>query len=277
MEKKDLTPEEDRAETEEEYRALRGGRDWDERVKWRHKVIGEAVEKMRNGGEFYPHPPISELLEERPDLRKYLREYQAQFTEASYSSYRVFPENLFSKPERPAIPSRLESVVINGNRMLDSQVAAAMNKLVKMSQATNSDDILNKLEDGDIDRILTRIFEVGARVELGKPNGRVLWNAMTVALGREPTHEENIRFLKAMRDAGWVNESFHVKKVRYLQDLANHHLPLAGSGIQDLTKENLELRNLIEDHKVIIEKLRAKLVEQDTVIGQIAGRNSKGN
>jgi hypothetical protein len=47
--------------------------------------------------------------------------------------------------------------------------------------------------------------------------------------------------------------------------------------MQDLTKENLALRSLLEEHQAIIEKLRAKLVEQDTVIGQLAGRNSKGN
>jgi hypothetical protein len=226
----------------------------------RHRAIVAGIEQMKKEGGFYPHPPISELLEIRPDLRQesFRKEYMGQFSEPED---RVFKKNLFSQPEQPAIPSRLAGVVVKGTPIRHRTGIAMLDSIAALER-------LEVEDHQEFEKVLIRVFEAGARVELGKPDGKVLWMAMTEALGREPTKAEHIRFLKAMRDAGWVSESFHVHKVRYLQSQID----------ASQSAENLALRSLLEEHQALIDKLRAKLVEQDSVIGQLAGRsNSKGN
>lgn len=120
-----------------------------------------------------------------------------------------------------------------------------------------------------------RIFEAGM-LALGRvePTGRVLWSCLREALEREPTHRESNLFIAAMRKVGWVSENFHVHKVRYLQSQIEN----TNAAAKETHNENLDLRSLIDEHQAMIEKLRAKLVEQDTVIGQIARRSSfRGN
>jgi hypothetical protein len=46
--------------------------------------------------------------------------------------------------------------------------------------------------------------------------------------------------------------------------------------IDGLTKENAELRTMCDEYKSMIEKLRAKVVEQDEVIGKLAIVSSTG-
>jgi hypothetical protein len=140
----------------------------------------------------------------------------------------------------------------------------------------DSIEALQKMEIDDpqeFEKVLIRVFEAGARVELGKPEGKVLWNAMTEALGREPTHGENNRFLKAMRDAGWVLESFHVHKVRYLQSQVDASKSTENLALLSLREEHqalIEMHNLYDQLRSALEAARAKLVEQDSVIEKLA-------
>jgi len=46
--------------------------------------------------------------------------------------------------------------------------------------------------------------------------------------------------------------------------------------IDGLTKENASLRTMCEEYKSMIEKLRAKILEQDEVIGKLARSSSTG-
>ena len=46
--------------------------------------------------------------------------------------------------------------------------------------------------------------------------------------------------------------------------------------IEGLTKENASLRTMCDEYKSMIEKLRAKIVEQDEVIGKLARSSSTG-
>lgn len=103
-----------------------------------------------------------------------------------------------------------------------------------------------------------RLFTSGMRREFDRPDGRLLLRVFTEALGRSPTNDERIRFQQLMRGYGWVDEHFHMHKVRYLE---SKNLSLRESN-QALEDSNSEMRELLG-------KLRDKLIEQDEVIKRL--------
>jgi len=125
---------------------------------------------------------------------------------------------------------------------------------------------------------IANLVFIGEKKPDEKPDEKLIWNTFAAALGREPTHLEVNTFLRLMREHGWVDSRFHTKKVSYLQEVAKEPLGFidgAARQVIAIEDENLALRSLLDEHRLIIEKLRAKLVEQDEVIEKLAVGNSK--
>jgi hypothetical protein len=85
-----------------------------------------------------------------------------------------------------------------------------------------------------------------------------------------------VRFIHEMRMSGWVKEEVHEKKIAFLEEerrRLREQVVYLAKGLRNSLSDTSALEGLNNELRSAIEKLRAKVVEQDEIIKKLITRN----